>query len=282
MPIALHLHGEAFGDDGGLNVVAATATATPAARPGRWRDKAGAEQADKVGVVVQPEHEFSAGLVDARAATDHLVEDDGRFQITKENDVTNARHVHASGQQVHRGGDEPGRRGTAQVFDHAVAFGRRRALESIGLGTRATLGLAPPGIAIVQVRRHAVGMRVGGAKDDGLLLGAAGFQQVLEQVVAHRGHALGNLQLGVVVPRQIRVAYLVGLGLSPGVGAASVVVQYLLLQQADVVDADAALADVAGRQVTVFDALGQRVFIHRIAEVAQVVGGDLLIGLGHR
>jgi hypothetical protein len=42
-----------------------------------------------------------------------------------------------------------------------------------------------------------------------------------------------------------------------------------------VVDADAALLDVAGRQVAVFDALGQRVFVDRLAKVTQVVGGDL-------
>jgi len=276
--VAFDLDAEAAGDEGWFRVVAAAATST--AGPGRWGNEVAAEQPDHVGVVVQAEHELAAGFVDAGAAADHLVKDDGGFQVAEEHDVAHAGRVHPGGKQVDGGGDEPGREAAAQVGHHLVAAAQRGALEGVGLGALPLVGTAPVGIAVVQVGGDAVGMGIRRAEDDGFLLRSAGFQQVLEQIVAHGDDPLGDLQFGVVVVGVVGVADFAGLRTGAGIDALGLVRDDFLLEQTGFVDADPALLDFAGGEVAVLDALRQRVFVHRFAEVADVVGADLQVFLG--
>ena len=93
-----------------------------------------AEQAGGVGVVVDAEHQLAGRRVEARAAADHLVEGDRRAHVLEEDDVADAGHVHAGGQQVHGGGDEVAARGAAQVGQVVAAAAGGRALEGVGVG----------------------------------------------------------------------------------------------------------------------------------------------------
>jgi hypothetical protein len=72
---------------------------------------------------------------------------------------------------------------------------------------------APLGVQVVHHRRYVVGVPVAGAEDDGLLLRAAGVAQVLEQVAAHRFHAVGKHNLGFVA-----CGFVHGLQLAPVTG----------------------------------------------------------------
>ncbi len=73
---------------GGFRSFAASTTATTGTR---WiGDEIGAEEIGDAGVVVEPELVFLRLLMDAGAAPDHLVELDGGFQITEEDDGVKA------------------------------------------------------------------------------------------------------------------------------------------------------------------------------------------------
>ena len=117
-------------------------------------------------------------------------------------------------------------------------------------------------------------MPVARAEDDALLFRAARVEQVVEQVLAHGQHAVGQ-QYPVLelVPHVHLVDLVPTQGLARG-GVARVPGQDLLLGDACLVEIDAATLDLAGCQIAVLDGLCHVVLVHRPAEVAVVVRAD--------
>ena len=70
--------------------------------------------------------------------------------------------------------------GAAEVRQVVGASGRRRALEGERFEAWPTLLGAPLRVEVVQLGGHVVRVAVTRAEDDGLLLGAAGGEKVLE------------------------------------------------------------------------------------------------------
>ena len=125
---------------------------------------------------------------------------------------------------------------------------------------------------------HIVGVAVAGAEDDGLLLGAAGIQEILEQVPAHGQDAVGQEDAVFVLGSLIEVFNLFGGDGLAGDGVHGVAGDDLFLGDTGVVEVHPALLDFAGGQVAVLDGLGDVVLVGRFAEIGEVVGGDLRVG----
>src|SRR5437867_7038118 len=70
-----------------------------------------------VRVIINPKHELAAWLVNASAASNHLVKGNGRAHILEKHDVPHYGYVHPGGEQVHRGGNEVMPGAAAQVGD---------------------------------------------------------------------------------------------------------------------------------------------------------------------
>src|SRR5205814_1121796 len=149
------------------------------------------------------------------------------------------------------------------------------------------LGSAPARIKIVEGGGHVIGVTITSAEDDRLLLGPAGRQQIVEQVSGHGGDALREKQ--PVLERRCVIASsrrdpahrLAGVGIAQGLAleifllhAGLALVPWLVIEE------DVASYDLAGREVAVLDALSHVVLVDGLAEVAEVVGVDLAVGLG--
>ena len=80
----------------------------------------------------------------------------------------------------------------AQVGQLVVAAAGGGAFEGVRLQPLLAVFGAPLGVEVVHAGGHVVGVAVAGAEDDGLLLGAAGLQEVVEQVLAHGQDAVGQ------------------------------------------------------------------------------------------
>jgi 3',5'-cyclic AMP phosphodiesterase CpdA len=63
-------------------------------------DEPFAKQARRICIVIDAEHELARRCVNPRAAVDHLVKADGRLEVFKENDIADARHIHARRQEI--------------------------------------------------------------------------------------------------------------------------------------------------------------------------------------
>lgn len=130
-------------------------------------------------------------------------------------------------------------------------------------------------------------MAIAGAEDDRLLLGPADGDEMVEKVGSHDRHPLGEKQAILegrrFVPRS---------RLRPADDLAGVRVPEHLVPEALLVDAGLALVhwavveedvtpdDLARREIAVLDALAHAVLVGGLAEVAEVVGVDLAIGVG--
>jgi hypothetical protein len=128
---------------------------------------------------------------------------------------------------------------------------------------------------------------IASAKDDGLLLGPAGRQQIVEQVLRHGGHALREeqsvLEGGRVIASSRRdpANRLAGVGIAQGLALEIFLIHAgLALVPWLVIEEDVASYDLAGGEVAVLDALSHVVLVDGLAEVAEVVGIDLAVGLG--
>lgn len=143
-------------------------------------------------MIVDAEHQLARRRIDPHPAADHLVKVDGRLEILEEDNIPHAGHIDAGSQQIYRGGDEMAARGSSQVGKLVVAAAGRGAFERVPLLARLALLGAPVGVEVVHLRRDVVRMAVAGAKDDRLLLGAAGLQEIGEQITAHGLHPVGQ------------------------------------------------------------------------------------------
>ena len=76
----------------------------------------------------------------------------------------------------------------AQVGQIIVAAAGSRAFEGIEGGWLAAQVATPGGVEVIHFDGHPVGVRIARTEDDGLLLGAAGSQEQVEQVGAHGLH----------------------------------------------------------------------------------------------
>ena len=87
----------------------------------RRRNELRAKERGRAGVVEDAEHQLAGLLVDARAAANHLVEQNRRLDVAEEDDVANARDVDAGGEQVLGGGDEMRPLALAEIRDEFLA-----------------------------------------------------------------------------------------------------------------------------------------------------------------
>ena len=123
---------------------------------------------------------------------------------------------------------------------------------------------------------------VAGAEDDRLLLGAAGREEEIEQVVGHRLDAVGQQELRLERARLVALARLGGAsGARRSIASARVVLHEVVLLEAGLalgeraaLEEDVAPDDLAGGEVAVLDALADVVLVDGLAEVAEVVGAD--------
>src|SRR5207249_5109534 len=123
-----------------------------------WRNKVRSEQRRGAGVIEDAEHELARSLVNARAASDHLMEQNRRMDIAEENDVADARHVDAGGQQVFRRGDYVRPLTGAKIRDERLTAYGGHAFEGVGLQALLVIIVAPPGVEPVQLVGHKIGV----------------------------------------------------------------------------------------------------------------------------
>jgi hypothetical protein len=242
-------------------------------------DKSLAEEAGGVGVVKDAEHELVGGRMETGAAADHLVEGDGRADVLEKDDVADAGDVDAGCEELDGGGDKMGAGGAAKVGQVLRAASRGGALEGVGVAALAAVLGAPGGVEVVHLAGDVVGVAIADAEDDRLLLGTAGVQEVVEEIPAHGEDAIGQEDIVFVAGSGVVLLYLVAHQLAAGGGIDWSPGHDLVDVDARVIQVDAAAHDLAGGQVAVFDALGHVVFVDRLAEIADVVGGDLGVGL---
>ncbi len=127
-------------------------------------------------------------------------------------------------------------------------------------------------------------MAVAGAEDDRFLLGSAGAQEQMEQVLAHFPDAVGHLQLFLeraclITPGQLAIIHLFA-----GQGVRDLFLLQVRLAYTGlffglrlVVQEDITLDHFTGSQVAVIHPLRHVIFIDRLAEIMDVVGCDLLV-----
>ena len=157
-----------------------------------WRNKVRAKQRGGAGVIEDAEHELARFLVNARAASDHLMEQNRRMDVAEEDYVADARHVDAGGQQVFGRGDDVRPLTGAEIRDERLSTNGGHAFEGVDLQALLFVIAAPPGVEPVQLVGHKVRVVIARAKNDGLLQGVvvSGFLQALKEVCAHGLHAL--------------------------------------------------------------------------------------------
>jgi hypothetical protein len=122
-------------------------------------------------------------------------------------------------------------------------------------------------------------MAVAYTEDDCLLFGAAGFDEIPEEVLCHGEHAVRQQDTVLVLCLLVESFQLLGGDGLPSVGIDGVAGKNVGNGDAGFVEVHPALLNLTGGEITVFDALAHVVLIHRLAEVMDIVGGDL--GVGH-
>ena len=243
----------------------------------RWRccgDEVGAEQVGDAGVVVEPELVLLRRLVDARAASDHLIERDARLQVAKEHHRVEPLDVHAGGQQIDGAGDKAAFARAAHLLDQ-IGAALCGALERVVILRRRAVLAAPGGIPPLHLHCNAVGVQVARTEDDDFLLRSAVLAQPLEKVLAHRSDALGQHDVVVEVLRDVLGFHVFGFDVLSGSGIDGVARQHLVTGEGAPVDGGFELDDFAGGKVAVFLGFDQRVLVDWVAEVVQVVSRDV-------
>src|ERR1051325_8962080 len=204
-----HLYANAFFDfgDGRWRWRASNNAGAFGRRRSLPRHKLRTEESGRVRVIVDAKHQLTRRRFQPRPAPDHLIESDGRFDVTEENYIPHVRHVDACRQQVNRRRDEVMPRPAFEVCDVIAAAALRRTLESVVVNGRAAILSTPSGVQIVQGNGYIVGTTIAHAKDNRFLFGRTRRDKLAEQILSHDAHALFYFDRILETTRRISLAY---------------------------------------------------------------------------
>ena len=227
-------------------------------------------------VVVDGEGKFSGFLVYAGSASQHLVEKDGGFDMPKKDDISDARNVHAGGEEVDSGGDESAVWQGSKAADKGGAIHISGAFKRVFVRDISAVFIGELDAEVLHFADDILSVRNSFAKNDGFLVGSVFwviFAELLKEVGTHGADAV----------RELKVFFksrggVVGAEFGFGDGVAGVGVGWFELREFFAGDSASHVHICAGfvqqeqGKVSVVHSADDRIFIDGFAEVLNVVG----------